>query len=251
MAALQRSDQERISPERKKYLESIAQPRRSLSSPSSSCARARPIFGAACSIACSSSVDLVGVASGNYIGAAAETAIAQLYALMDRDMPIEERRALARDLDHLKRYPRRSAKNAADPQTGRSPRQEKTHGADAKQLAKAKEALNKGDEEQALFHAQVAGFFDPQSKSPRKFRQQTAQSSCANAKTARAKARSKRARKQSLSPEQQADAKRLSKRLVPTRQQFDLSGSPSTPRKNIPASRLRTLPATPKRSPWK
>ena len=51
------------------------------------------------------SVDLVGVASGNYIGAAAETTIAQLYALMDRDMAVEERRALARDLDHLKRFP--------------------------------------------------------------------------------------------------------------------------------------------------
>jgi hypothetical protein len=29
-----------------------------------------------------SSIDLVGVASGNYIGAAAETALSQLYALM-------------------------------------------------------------------------------------------------------------------------------------------------------------------------
>ncbi|HLN88425.1 MAG TPA: hypothetical protein VK200_18225, partial [Candidatus Limnocylindrales bacterium] len=32
-----------------------------------------------------SSVDLVGVASGNFIGAAAETTVSQLYALMDRD----------------------------------------------------------------------------------------------------------------------------------------------------------------------
>jgi hypothetical protein len=38
-----------------------------------------------------SSVDLAGVASGNYIGAAAETVISQLYALADRDMAIEER----------------------------------------------------------------------------------------------------------------------------------------------------------------
>ena len=52
-----------------------------------------------------SSVDLAGVASGNYIGAAAETVISQLYALADRDMAIEERRALARHLDHLKRFP--------------------------------------------------------------------------------------------------------------------------------------------------
>ena len=51
-----------------------------------------------------SSVDLAGVASGNYIGAA-ETVISQLYALADRDMAIEERRALARHLDHLKRFP--------------------------------------------------------------------------------------------------------------------------------------------------
>jgi len=52
-----------------------------------------------------SSIDLIGVASGNYVGAAAETAINQLYSLLDHDMPMEERRALARDLDHLKRYP--------------------------------------------------------------------------------------------------------------------------------------------------
>ncbi|MBM4298056.1 MAG: hypothetical protein FJ143_09985, partial [Deltaproteobacteria bacterium] len=52
-----------------------------------------------------SSVDLVSVASGNYIGAAAETVISQLYALADKDMRMEERRALARDLAHLKRYP--------------------------------------------------------------------------------------------------------------------------------------------------
>ena len=51
------------------------------------------------------SVDLVGVASGNYVGAVAETTISQVYALMDRDMAVEERRALARDLDHLKRFP--------------------------------------------------------------------------------------------------------------------------------------------------
>ena len=108
------------------------------------------------------SIDLVSVASGNLIGAAAETAINQLYALADRDMPAEERRALARDLDHLKRYP-------DDPQNAevlkRVEKLDKTK-RDAlvkKQLAKSKDAAKKGEVEKAAFYAELASFLDSRS----------------------------------------------------------------------------------------
>ena len=109
------------------------------------------------------SVDLVGVASGNYIGAAAETTIAQLYALLDRDMPVEERRALARDLDHLKRFPD-DPRNAAIRKQVETLDKKKRDALTRKQMEKAKEALAKGEAEKALFFAEMASFIDPQSK---------------------------------------------------------------------------------------
>jgi len=111
-----------------------------------------------------SSVDLAGVASGNYIGAAAETVISQLYALADRDMAIEERRALARHLDHLKRFPN-------DPRNLEILRQvegiegKKKSVLIKKQLARGDEALGKGELERALFYYETASFIDPESKS--------------------------------------------------------------------------------------
>lgn len=153
-----------------------------------------------------SSVDLVGVASGNYVGAAAETAISQLYALMDRDMSMEERRALARDLDHLKRYP-------DDPKNGQVRKQveeldkKKRNLLVAKQLAKGKEALNKGDDERALFHAQVAGFFDPQSQDAEKLRQQS--SKLLKERHAARRLSLTARQEENLTPEQRADAKKL------------------------------------------
>ncbi len=110
-----------------------------------------------------SSVDLAGVASGNYIGAAAETVISQVYALTDRDMAIEERRALARHLDHLKRFPN-------DPRNGKILKEieeiekKKTTTLIRKQLDQSKQAAQKGDSDKALFYAEIASYFDPQSK---------------------------------------------------------------------------------------
>jgi hypothetical protein len=110
------------------------------------------------------SVDLAGVASGNYIGAAAETVIAQLYALADRDMSIEERRALARHLEHLKRFPN-------DPRNAEILRQvegiegKKKNALVKKQLAKGDEALGKDELDRAIFHYQMASFIDPESQS--------------------------------------------------------------------------------------
>ena len=112
-----------------------------------------------------SSVDLVGVASGNYIGAAAETAISQVYALIDRDMSIEERRALARDLDHLKRYPD-DPKNAQVRKQVELLDKKKRDVLVGKQLAKAKEALNKGDDEHC-FMPKSRPFSIPSREMPR------------------------------------------------------------------------------------
>jgi hypothetical protein len=110
------------------------------------------------------SVDLAGVASGNYIGAAAETVITQIYALADRDMSIEERRALARHLEHLKRFPN-------DPRNSEIITQvegiegKKKNILVKKQLARGDEALGKGELDRALFYYEMASFIDPQSQS--------------------------------------------------------------------------------------
>jgi hypothetical protein len=119
------------------------------------------------------SVDLVGVASGNYIGAAAETVIAQLYALADRDMSIEERRALARHLEHLKRFPN-------DPRNAEILRQvegiegKKKNVLVKKQLARGDEALGKGELDKALFYYEMASFIDPQSQAAERALQKAA-----------------------------------------------------------------------------
>ena len=118
-----------------------------------------------------SSVDLVGVASGNFIGAAAETAVSQLYALMDKDMPVEERRALARDLDHLKRFPN-DPRNAEILKQIEALDKKKKAALAAKQIASANESLAKKDFSRALFHAELASFLDGQSKDVDNIRQQ-------------------------------------------------------------------------------
>jgi hypothetical protein len=77
----------------------------------------------------------------------------------------------------------------------------------AKQLAKAKEAANKGDEERALFHAQVALFFDPRSQNAEKVRQRTEQT-LHQRQAARQQSLTARVEQISI-PQQQADAKNL------------------------------------------
>ncbi|HEX6174779.1 MAG TPA: hypothetical protein VF089_12250 [Candidatus Binatia bacterium] len=110
-----------------------------------------------------SSVDLIGVASGNYIGAAAETAIGQAYSLLNTEMSVEERRALARHLDHLKRHPN-------DPRNGKIVKEveelekKKTAALIRKQLDHSKQAAQKGDVDKALFYAEIASFLDGRSK---------------------------------------------------------------------------------------
>ena len=120
-----------------------------------------------------SSVDLVGIASGNFIGAGVETAISQIYGLAERDMPVEERRALARDLDHLKRFPDDS-RNGEILKRVKALDEKKKNVLVKKQLDKANEALGKGELEKALFHAELASFLNPESRDVEKSRLQAA-----------------------------------------------------------------------------
>ena len=121
-----------------------------------------------------SSVDLAGVASGNYIGAAAETVISQLYALADRDMAIEERRALARHLDQLKRI-HNDPRNAEILRQVEGIEGKKKSVLVKKQLDRGDEALSKGELERALFYYEMASFIDPESKSAGKALQKASQ----------------------------------------------------------------------------
>jgi hypothetical protein len=120
------------------------------------------------------SVDLAGVASGNYAGAAAETLINQLYALAESDMAIEERRALARQLDHLKRFPE-DPRNAEILQQVEGIEAKKRRVLVKKQLAKGDEALDKGELERALFYYEAASIIDPESKTVEKALQKATQ----------------------------------------------------------------------------
>jgi hypothetical protein len=149
-------------PERKKYLEAIIN-HDDLNQSEQLMRRSSTNFWGGMLNRLVSSVDLVGVASGNYIGAAAETTISQIYALMDRDMPIEERRALARNLDHLKRFPD-DPRNAKIMKEVETLEKKKKSALIRKQIDKAKDALNKSDFDKALFHSDIASFLDPQSK---------------------------------------------------------------------------------------
>jgi len=153
-----------------------------------------------------SSVDLVGVASGNYVGAAAETTIAQLYSLMDRDMSVEERRALARDLDHLKRFPDDPRNTVIRKQVDALEKRKKT-ALTRKQMEKAKAALDKGDPEQALFYVEMASLIDPQS---RQFEETRRQATKALSDLGEARNKTLAARPEAAaSAAQQADVKRL------------------------------------------
>jgi hypothetical protein len=192
-------------PERKKYLEAIINHDDSIQSERLMRQSSTNFWGGMFNRMLSS-VDLVGVASGNYIGAAAETTVAQLYALLDRDMPVEERRALARDLDHLKRYP-------DDPRNGTIRKQvealdkKKKAALTGKQMEKAKEAMNKDDPEKALFYIEMASFIDPQS---RQFDEIRGQATKALRDLDEARKKTLAARPEAnTSVEQQADVKRL------------------------------------------
>jgi hypothetical protein len=166
LAAQQQALRNAASPERKKYLEAIIN-QDDLTQSNQLMRQSTTNFWGGMMNRMLSSIDLVGVASGNYIGAAVETAISQLYALADRDMPMEERRALARDLDHVKRYPD-DPRNAEILSRIDALDKMKRKALARKQIARAGEAAGKLDFEQARFHAELACFFDPESQDAKK-----------------------------------------------------------------------------------
>jgi hypothetical protein len=166
LAAQNRALKNASTPDRKKYLEAIIN-HDDLTQSSQLLRQSTTNFWGGMMNRMLSSVDLVGIASGNYIGAAAETAINQLYALADRDMPIEERRALVRDLNHLKRYPD-DPHNAEIRSRVAALDKKKRSVLARKQLTQAKEAANKSAWEKAQFHAELASFLDPESQEAEK-----------------------------------------------------------------------------------
>jgi len=173
LAAQKQASRNASTPERKKYLEAIVNQDDMIQSEQLMRQSSTNFWGGMFNRMLGS-VDLVGVASGNYIGAAAETTISQLYALMDRDMSVEERRALARHLDHWKRFPD-DPRNEAIRKQAEALDKKKKNALTRKQIDKAKEALSNGDPEKAAFFIEMASFIDPQSKAFDDIRQQAAQ----------------------------------------------------------------------------
>jgi|GEM_PF-456284 len=170
LAAQRQALKQASAPERKKYLEAVIN-RDDLHQSDQLMRQSATNFWGGLANRVLSSVDLVGVASGNFIGAAAETTVSQLYALLDRDMAPQERRALARNLDHLKRFPD-DPRNAATIKQIDSLERKKKNALVRKQLDRAKQALTKQDFDGASFYAEMALLIDGGSKDAESIRAQ-------------------------------------------------------------------------------
>jgi hypothetical protein len=109
------------------------------------------------------SVDLANVATGNYIGAGVDSAMQQIVFLGSSEMPIEERRALALLVEHVRRYPD-DPKNPEIRKQIEALEQKKKRFLAEKQIDKAAEAIKKKDFSKAEFHYEVAAAIDPLSR---------------------------------------------------------------------------------------
>jgi hypothetical protein len=109
------------------------------------------------------SVDLVSILSGSYVGAAVDSALDQLLSAGSPEMSLEERKALTRYLDHLKRYPD-NPRNAEVQKRVEVLEKKKKGFLVQKQIEKAEEAAGKGDFDSALFRYELATFIDPLSR---------------------------------------------------------------------------------------
>lgn len=110
-----------------------------------------------------SSVDLVSIVSGSYIGAAVDSAMTQLFTAGLPTMSIEERKALALYLNYLKRYPE-STQAGPIRQQVEALEKRKQRALVQQRLEKAEKAMENGDLSQASFHYEMAGLIDPDSK---------------------------------------------------------------------------------------
>jgi hypothetical protein len=110
-----------------------------------------------------SSVDLLGVVSGSYVGAAVDSVLNQLLLTGHRSMTVEDRRSLVLYIEYLKRNP-------DDPKSSEIWKkiealdQKKKREAVQKQLESGDDALKKGDLGRAAFHYEVAALIDPASE---------------------------------------------------------------------------------------
>ncbi|MBI2359064.1 MAG: hypothetical protein HYV04_09205 [Deltaproteobacteria bacterium] len=108
-----------------------------------------------------SSVDLVSIVSGSYVGAAVDSAMSQLFTLGQPEMSIEERKALVHLQNHLKLYPDHPQAEATRKQV-EVLEKKKQRALAQKRLDKAEAALKEGDLSRAEFHNELAVVIDPE-----------------------------------------------------------------------------------------
>jgi len=109
-----------------------------------------------------SSVDLVSIFSGSYVGAAVDSTVSQLLALGSAEMSVAERKALTLYLKHLKRYPEDPKRKEILEITAALQEKKKrvlvqTH------LEEAEEAISNGELTRAELHYEMAIIIDPAS----------------------------------------------------------------------------------------
>lgn len=113
------------------------------------------------------SVDLVGIASGSYMGAAVDSALSLVLSEDPTKISLQERKALTHYREHLKRYP-------DDPQNPEARKRadalekKKTAALVQKRIDEAEKALKKEDFTRSGFSYEVARLFDPSSSAAQK-----------------------------------------------------------------------------------
>ncbi len=109
-----------------------------------------------------SSVDLVTVASGSYVGAAVDSVVAQLLNVGSVNMSIEERRALTLYLEYLKRHPKDSNRKEIL-KIIEALETKKKRVLVHRHIEKAEEALGEGELTRAELNYEMAALIDPES----------------------------------------------------------------------------------------
>ena len=117
-----------------------------------------------------SSVDLISLLSGSYLGAAVDTTVSGLLSINDSTMTLEERKALGLYQQYLERYPdgaqRETIQTLVD-----TLREKKKQILTREQIKRATEARENGNLDEAEFHYNVAHFLDPSLEEPKKERE--------------------------------------------------------------------------------
>ncbi|MGH7830135.1 MAG: hypothetical protein ACREP8_08140, partial [Candidatus Binatia bacterium] len=106
------------------------------------------------------SVDLASIVARSYVGAAVDSTMSQLLALGSTEMPVEERKALALYLEHLKRYPDDPGNGEVEKRVEALEKKKKAVLV-RRQIDKAEEEIAKGELERGAFLYAVAASIDP------------------------------------------------------------------------------------------